>query len=409
MKKISHLKGAWIFLPVIPYFVILFRNAPNIPIMDDYDVILSFLTQWKNAGFSQRFSLLLLQTNEHRILHSRLIFAGYYSLFGNVNFRSLIILADLQLIVIAAVAVYFVRQSGGKYWRFMAFLWMLCIFDLNTYEAGSSAMIGMQCYGVIMLFFASLFFYDRNRRWLPLAALLELLCIFSSGAGVIAAFFITLFLLRSADKWKKWVGVATAGMGIPLYFVHYSFGSHPDALPFSANNVMVFFIRMTGAPFNFDYSLLFGILILGLLIFLFVKGPLNAPWPLLCILGYLLTAMATSAWFRANLKGAQFQTSRYLIYPQLVLAILCLLGWLKLETKKYHHATLAGIGLVLINVYAHNFEFGKLGFMRTAARAKAFLYWYPNRAKARQIVDGACQAEIYCLEEEKEHILLSAE
>lgn len=409
MKKISLLKEAWIFLPAIPYFVVLFRNAPNIPIMDDYDVILSFLTTWKSTDRWHQLSLLFLQTNEHRILYSRLVFVGYYLLFGNINFRNLIILADLQLIAIARLAVYFVRTFGGKNWRPIAFLWMLCIFDLNTYEAGSWAMAGMQNYGVIMLFLASMFFYQCDRRWLAIAALLEMLCIFSCGPGMIGAFFIVVSTLRSGDNWKKAISTAIAAAGVSLYFFHYSFIAQPDRLPFSMNRVVIFFIRLTGAPLNFDYGLLLGIMVLAVLVALLRKRPLETPWPILCILGFLLATMAVGALFRANLKGAQFQTSRYLIYPQLVLAILSLLGWVKLETKKYRWPALAGMTLIMLNVYARNFEFGQLGFMRTAARALAFPYWYPDSQKARQIADGACKADIYCLQEEKERILLSAE
>src|SRR5258708_39967878 len=123
MKKITALKNVWIFLPVIPYFVILLRNAPNIPIMDDYEVILSFLSNWKQAGFGERMALLFSQSNEHRMLTSRLIYVLYYSLFGNINFRTLIFMADLQLVVIALISVYFIRRCLGRHWKIIACLW----------------------------------------------------------------------------------------------------------------------------------------------------------------------------------------------------------------------------------------------------------------------------------------------
>jgi hypothetical protein len=409
MKKIAYLKDFWIFLLVIPYFVVVLKNAQNIPIMDDYDAILGFLTEWKNAAFIQKLSLLLLQANEHRILFSRLVYVLYYGLFGNINFRNLIILADLQLVVIAAIAVYFVRKYSGKYWRVIAFLWVLCIFDLNTFESGSIAMYGMQCYSVIMLFFLSLFFYDRSRKWLAAAALLEALCIFSSGNGMIGAFFIIIYTLRSGDSRKKIVSIATALVCIAIYFVHYNIVEQPGKLPFDMGVVIVFFIKMSGAPINFNYSLALGVLILALLILSLVKNPLKAPWAILCILGFVLASMATSALFRANIKGAQFQTSRYLIYPQLLLAILCLLGWLKLENKKYKWIALTFIMVGMLRIYSGNFEFGKVGFERTAARAITWLYWYPNPKLAKKISDGSCRSGIYCLKAERDNLLSSNE
>lgn len=403
------LKDAWIFLPAIPYFVVVLQNAPNVPIMDDYDAILAFLNNWRGADLMGKLSLLFQQYNEHRLLHSRIVYVLYYSLFGNVDFRNLILLADLQLVIIASVSVYFIRKYAGKYWRMIAFLWTLCIFDLNTYESGSIAMYGMQNYGVIMLFFASLFLYDKSNKWLAAAAMLQALCIFSSGNGMIGAFFIVLFTLRSGDKLKKMVSILTAAICIPLYFLHYEFISQPDKEPFSISRVSVYFIRMSGAPFDFDNSLCFGLLILAGLIALLVIRPAKAPWPMLCILGFALASMGTSSLFRACLKDAQFQTSRYLIYPQLLIAVACLLVWLKMEKMQYKWAVLTVIAVGMLRIYSSNFEFGKLGFMRTTARAKAYIYWHPHKEAAKQISDSACQSGIYCLESEKNKLLSEAE
>lgn len=269
------LKDAWIFLPAVPYFVVVLQNAPNVPIMDDYDAILAFLNNWRGADLMGKLSLLFQQYNEHRLLHSRIVYVLYYSLFGNVDFRNLILLADLQLVIIASVSVYF--------------------------------------------------------------------------------------------------------------------------------------IRMSGAPFDFDNSLCFGLLILAGLIALLVIRPAKAPWPMLCILGFALASMGTSSLFRACLKDAQFQTSRYLIYPQLLIAVACLLVWLKMEKMQYKWAVLTVIAVGMLRIYSSNFEFGKLGFMRTTARAKAYIYWHPHKEAAKQISDSACQSGIYCLESEKNKLLSEAE
>lgn len=408
LQTMQLLEDVWVFFPAIPFFIVAFRNAPNIPIMDDYDAILNFLNQWRGAGLPDRLSLLFLQHNEHRLLYSRIMYVLYYSITGNINFRNLILLADMQLTVVASVCIYFVRHCAGKYWRIIAFIWMVCLFDLSTYESASIAMYGMQNYGIIMLFFVSLYGYDRSNKWLPAAAILQAICIFSSGNGMIGAFFIAVYNLRSADKWKKIVSILTTVVCVPLYFVNYVSISQPDKLPFKMSTALIYFVRMTGALFNFDSSLYFGLFVIALVIAVLIIRPVKVPWSILCILGFVLGSMGASAIFRSCLKGAQFQTSRYLIYPELLLAIVSLLVWLKLETKKYRWVVMTLLLAGLLHVYSGNFYLGRMGFTRLAGRAIMLRYYYPDKKEARKITDESCQDDIYCLESERQKILLSA-
>ncbi len=404
MKQIAALKDAWVFLPAIPFFAIVYQNAPNIPIMDDYDAILSFLSEWKLSDWGQRLSLLFAQYNEHRLLYSRLVYVIYYSLFGNVNFRNLIFIADLQLVFIAAITVYFIRNCMQKQWQIVSFIAVLCIFDFNTYENGSIAMYGMQNYGVIFLFFLSLFLYNRGGKWIIGAALVQVLCIFSSGNGMIGALFIVLCMARSASQWARWVSIAVAAICIPLYFISYVFVSQPNKLPFDILTVVVYFIRMCGAHFSFDRSLLCGILLLIILILVFPYNKIRSDkklWPVIGILGFLLLSMGTAAFFRACLKGAQFQTSRYLIYPQLLIVVIVLFAALKFEGTKFEPPVLIGSLLILLFSYSHNYEFGRLGFQYTTARAQKRRYWHPEGKKAALIAKAACDNGIYCLESER--------
>ncbi|HLZ89502.1 MAG TPA: hypothetical protein VKQ52_19750, partial [Puia sp.] len=70
---------------------------------------------------------------------------------------------------------------------------------------------------------------------------------------------------------------------------------------------------------------------------------------------------------------------------------------------------LSVIVVVMMRIYSSNFEFGKLGFMRTAARAITYTYWYPIPKEARQIAGSACESDIYCLQTEKTRLLSSTE
>jgi len=399
-----YIKNSWIFLPALFYFSIVYQNAKNIPIMDDYTAILEFLNNFRNAGWGGKFLLLFTQHNEHRLLHSRIVYALYYTIFHTINFRNLIFIGDAQLIIAALVSVYFIRKSAVKYWNTIAFIWVLCLFDLNTYESGSIAMYGMQNYGVIMLFLCSLFFYDLAGKFLAPAALLQAICIFSSGNGLIASLFIVIFTLRSENKWEKIVSIITMAVFAPLYFVDYIWVSQPDKTPFDIRTVVEFFVKMSGAPFDFNYSTVFGIVLLIVIVIVFpTRSSLSNKrlWPFLCVFGFLLASMVTTSLFRACMKKAQFQTSRYLIYPQLVIATTYLFICLKSEGKKIQLTVLSAVFVLILYAYSRNYQFGKAGFERTAVRAEVYQYWAPDSKKCALIIQTACQSGIYCLEEER--------
>lgn len=385
-----------------------YRYASNIPVLDDYDAILNFLNNFKAAGFGQKLLLLISQHNEHRLLHSRLLYVAYYGITGNINFRNIIFIGDLQLLAVALISTYFIRKSGGKYWKLIAFIWSLCIFDLNTYEAGNMAMFGVQSFGVIMLFFGSVFLYDlNNRKYLAPAALLQAVTIFSSGNGIVASLFITLSTLPGNDRVKKIVSIATTLVFAPLYFIGYANGASADTerhTPFNIGNAVIYFVKMGGAHFSFDYSLAFGIPLFATLLAAFPYRSLRRPatlWPILCIAGFSIVSMLTIAVFRSDLDNAQFQTSRYQIYPQLLAATACLFVMLKMENKRPQLAVSIILLLIIFKSYAGNYSFGKLGFERTKNRSELYDYWYPDKKRAKLIIRAACESGIYCLDDER--------
>lgn len=394
------LKDLWVFLPIIPYFVVLNDNNPNIPIMDDYDAVLRFLLDFKHADFTEKFRLLMSQHNEHHILSSRLIFSIYDKLFGGVNFSAFKEIAFLQLVVVGLVAFSFLRRSGIKHWQWLAFIWMLLVFDLNTYENASIAMYGMQNFGVLMLFFVTLYLW-MDKKWLILAVLAEILLIFSSGNGMIGAFCIAVYVGFEGNRRQ----IACCGVTALIFSVYYLSSYVPPpplpSNPFDIGTAITYFIRMTGAPVSFDLSLMAGLVVLAGLALLFpIRALKNKQMrPLLCVLAFVLGSMGTISLFRSCLLDAQFQTSRYLIYPQLLLATLVLFCFFTLSKIKFLPSGMlykAIVTMFCLVFWHSNYEYGKAGFERMADRANEREYYYPDPNSAAIISKLACDEEIYC-------------
>lgn len=401
MNKIYRaLLNVWILLPAVPYLAITCKTVQNLPIMDDYEAVLGTVIRWKCSDFWGKMEVLFQQYNEHRILPSRLVFVVYYYVFGEINFRNLIILGDFQLLVVAAILCYFIKKTGIKYWQLPALLSVFLVFDLNTYESGSIAMYTWQNNGVLMYFFLTLLFYHKGWMW-P-AVLSQFLLTFSSGNGMIGSMFLVLYC-RGLPGRQVFYCLPCVVTFTALYFAGYVPVDDPSRLPFDIVKISTYFIQMTGAPFSFDNSAGYGFVILC---WLPVISLLWKRWddpkiiPFLTMMFFVLASMGTASLFRACMPKAQFQSSRYLIYPQLLIAILVVFMLLK-KKKAYTYSAYAIMVLWVTVYFPYNYRFGEAGFERTEYRVSTRSYWHPQPLEAEKIAKEACRLGIYSLEDER--------
>ncbi|HLX52984.1 MAG TPA: hypothetical protein VKR58_03535, partial [Aquella sp.] len=103
LKLLFNSLNILILLLVICLFCTMLSGfALNLPLMDDYDSGLIFLNKFVSAtSLHDKILLLLSQSDgtEHRITTTRVIELLYYKMFGEINFRNLIFIADFILLM----------------------------------------------------------------------------------------------------------------------------------------------------------------------------------------------------------------------------------------------------------------------------------------------------------------------
>jgi hypothetical protein len=403
----NDLRNLWILIPAIPFYLAVLRCLENIPVMDDFDMPLRYCMEFQSAALWDKCTMLFSQYGEHRLLPSKILYLSYYYLTGTFNFRLVGIIGDLQLLVVAFVSVHFLRRYS-QYWQFVSFIWLFLIFDLNTYENACMCMNAVGNYGQVAFFFLTLYLYDRERG-LALAAVVQVLCAFSNGNGMLAMIIIPFFCWSKGDRNKFMVAAIVSVSCIVLHFIFHHDETLPTKIPFDLGRTITYFIRMAGAHFDFDNSWWIGIIVLAILVYLvgvmlwkIAKKPreLNDAG-IICILAFVVGTMLLAAYFRGNASDAQFQTSRYLIYPQLMIACIVALLFNKFRTKLWQRGYMVGLLLIMLPTYKHNYRFGELGFERTQMRATLLRYWHPHPDKAAQICKEACDKGVYCIEDNR--------
>lgn len=410
----DYLFNAWILIPVLVYFNLINTYAQNIPMKDDYDAILGFLNKFRDAGFSEKIHLLFLQHNEHRIFASKLVYAIYYMITGAANFKSFVLIANLQLAAAFLVFSYIIKQLGIKYWNVVALIAGFCIMDHSSYENGIMAMAGMQNFGVVALFMLTLYFYSKDtKQSLIFGGIFQFLTIYASGNGMIAAFFIMLYCLLCGNKMQKITSVAILLVFAPLYFVGYSQPARAAGNTFDLGTTINFFLGMIGSHFAFGETTntenanvvgaFFLILILALLPYSKTMFKDKKLMLLLTVLAFVGASMATTSIFRANLGTEVFYASRYLVYSHFFIAIaLVVVAYRFREKQTIFWPSIGIFALIVLSAYRNNYAYGELGYERESQRMINMPYYYPGPPeKAQQIADEACKNGIYCIQDEK--------
>ncbi len=402
---IDILKYAIISLTIFIYLVYIYKYAINLPRWDDYDTILDFLVNYHKANFSDKISLLFTQQNEHRLFSSHVAYALYYALFGDINFRHLIMLNAVTSILVFISITYFIRKALPKDWYIAAFVLSICFFDLNNFENADFATAGMQTYTLLLLLTSALFFYSLKSRWYIFAgALLQVICIFSSGNGSVGAFLVVLFVCFMKDRYKTIVSASTLIIFAPLYYYHY-IPSQKHLSTLSLSKIIPFFLHVAGAHFSQDYGIVCGILLLAVLvIILLIQGKYdvkNGTLQLLCIVGFMLFSMAIIAVFRGNIPVELAYSSRYFIYPHILVAITFTFILINLQGKKLRIPIIIASVLILLYAYRLNFINGSANFEGFRSTLKTTDFFDDDKKKAKEVSDEACKQNIYCIDKHR--------
>lgn len=413
LKEDQPIKSYYLLISLIPiylFFSMVDRYAVNIPILDDWDAILGFTVDWYDAGNNEKFSLLLSQHNEHRIFTSRLVYALYYSLTQKIDFITLGLIANLQLLVIFGFLVYFSTRLIKLTWPVISIFTALCVFDPSNYENSMMAMAGMANYGVIMLFLISLFFYSLNsKRFVILATFFQIICAFSNGNGLIAGVVLVFYCLAEKDRIKLSSSIIAFLLSVVFYFQDYH-STQNNLTGKGIFPILEFFLRLMGGHFGRDYRIFIAILVsISVLFFIYllipkIKKAEKESLPFLALTLFIILSTGSVAVFRSAEESkieAFSYSSRYLIYPHLFAAIAFILLAYILEKTKIKWIAISIVGFIYIKAYATNYSFGEAMFNVYRNRAIMNKYHYPIQEKASKIETKACEKKIYCLEENR--------
>lgn len=331
LKQLSAL--ALTVLPMVAFYLILWRNAVRIPILDDYDIVLD-LINWISQHHSVSARLVFMLTREHngyKLIFDNVVIFTQYILLGQVHFLPLVIFGNLFSLFIFLVVLCMARVSTtnttDRWILLTPIAWL--IFQLQYASALDFSSCSLQNLGVVFFALLSIYLLDKASYIAFAASCVALvLAIASSPSGFFAA-PVGLLLLAQNKRWRHIViWVVTATLMFLLYLFRYTPAAAPTPVAGSGSRLMAHlnllyalsFMGSSAARFtSIAPAVILGILLCGVvLLAIKLKYFRKNPPVFYAMLLITVNALAVSG-LRSDLGVAQSLASRYRIYSNLLL------------------------------------------------------------------------------------------
>lgn len=404
--------------PVIYMAFTAVLTSRNLVFWDDVECVLDFLLQLHRAHrWDEFFRQLFVESNEHRMVTSRTIFAVGYWLTGSVNFHVLGALGNLFLFIFGGLLVASARAFEQRVR--MAVVVGLVVFNLEHFENLTWSGASIDHYQVVMWVAATLYALGRGTRpWLLAAVVAAILATFTLAHGLLAwpAGALLLWQTERRRELGFWCALAAlVGAGFLFEFEIYS---HHRVEYFSlagAGRIVRYWLALLGSPVVLGGTTgapLFGAALLFLLgglssrrLGLWAKAPVA-----LALAWFGVAALAAVAVGRVAVS-AELVNSRYLVLGELAwaMAIFLLLELRSREARPYRALGYALPALVAFNVLADwklqpmvdHFvaarESAALNFAQEGVDGRGPVSLFPVQGRAEQILPVAAKAGVYKL------------
>jgi hypothetical protein len=360
----AHLSAAAaaVVIPPILFYAILFRNALNLPIIDDYDTVLGFLIHLNQltSPTARVAYFFATQSGEFKLLLVQAVSWFQFYLCGSIDFRLLTAVGN-GFVLLLGILLWNLFLPGRKNLArrlilFIPISWL--IFQLQYCETLNFATPGLQHLAVLPLALGALYLLVRGERWAFLTALLCLiLAVSADGNGMVVIPVGLLVLVRRRRYARIAVWLAVSASCIAAYAYRYD-AMHPAAeaghsifyviLHFRPDYVIGFIGGAAGFPFHSGAACVaLGSVLSAFYVWMAWRGYFQSnPAVGHCLLFLLITAVGVAG-LRSDFGVANLP-SRYTIYSALFLSF----AWIAVVEEFLYdsHAPLRNNGVFQIAI-----------------------------------------------------------
>lgn len=165
------------------YFAFLYQHAINVPLADDiYDILQVVSGVITAPDKESALQILFAQHNDHRTFASRLMYYGIYLIQGNIDFRTLVFLANLALPLL--LVLLYLMAPNHRVKCLLLLPAALILFQLRAYGITLWSMAAFAYFYVFLYGFCCLYCLHKiSRKRFVLAIFLASAATFTLASG----------------------------------------------------------------------------------------------------------------------------------------------------------------------------------------------------------------------------------
>jgi hypothetical protein len=320
-------------LPAVVFYFILCRTAVNLPILDDYQIILGTTNSLSQAHTltSQAAIVLNSEHNGYKLMFENGVVGALYDITGHIYILPLVVFGNAFALVIFSVVALMAKDAATDVltWLIRLVPAAYFLFQLQYASALNFASSSLQHLAVVAFSLLAIYFLSRHARsTFVLSCIASVLAIASSPNGFFLAPVGVLMIIQQ-KRWKWlacWITLFLIMLG--LYLFHYTSmpapeGSHEAAATSLHHINVIYALSFVGSSVA-RYSSVLPSVLLGILLCAFAgfatvrRYFLQNPAVFYSMLFILINAIAVSS-LRSDSGVAQSLASRYRTYSNLML------------------------------------------------------------------------------------------
>lgn len=402
------------FVPVAFIGFDVVAASRNIVYWDEFDTVLDLLlTLDAGVGFREFFERIFAINNEHRMITSRLLFAGSWWLTGTVDFRVIGAIGNFFLVVLCLTLV---ASAQTTFRRLRLGVILACLmFQLGHHENFFWSGASIDHFQVVALAVGAFALIARGTGGaLIAAAFLAALATFTLAHGLVTWGVGAFMLWRAQRKPAFRVWIIAAGSTCVAFLQGFEINAgHPLASTDAAGALHVFhyWLSLVGAPVALGHlaaAPYAGLLLLAVFGWLLLQGAWRNERILLPVVLFCIAALGMIAIGRSEVAGGQLQ-SRYFVLSALAWSGVIFVAIESIgETRRMVRFVTIGIPLLAAFNIAANVRFAPavesfiegrddaaLRFKQRGHLAGSTFRLYPIPERAQRILDEAARRGIY--------------
>ena len=183
-----------IILPPSIYFYFVYSYSLNLPFADDFTNLDQVMRIFQASNLNDSFSIFFAMENGHRVAFTRFIYTLLYAIFGEINFKILILVGNFSLVILLYLFFRILEVPRKNLIYFIPI--SILLFQLQFWKNMTWAASSIQ-HNWILLFTGLTFYFcsKKSNLFFYIALCLAITSVFTHAGGWVTILLGLIILL----------------------------------------------------------------------------------------------------------------------------------------------------------------------------------------------------------------------